>query len=422
MRGPSEADAGRNAFDVALEQIDVAADAIGLDDHLREVMRTPERALTVRLRVKLDCGEPAVFTGHRVQHNLARGPGKGGIRYHPDVTLDEVKALACWMTWKTALVDIPFGGAKGGIECDPRRMSANELERLTKEYARAIAPIIGPYEDIPAPDVYTGAETMAWFLDAYTKRVGRFEPAAVTGKPLCLYGSAKRTEATAMGVVRTTLDACRHVGVDVHGATVAIQGYGNVGSIAARLLHDLGAKVIAVSDSKGGVLNAKGIAPVAVLEHKQDTGSVVGFKGCDSISNEDLLECECDILVPAALGGVITQCNSDDIKARILAEAANGPTTPEADAVLADKGVFVIPDILANAGGVVVSYFEWVQNLYRYHWAEEEVEQRLNAIMDRAFARTLHTSLDENVNMRTAAYMIALRRVAEAIQLRGLEA
>jgi glutamate dehydrogenase/leucine dehydrogenase len=421
MGSASAAQEKRNPFDVALQQIDIAAEALGLTSDMRQLIRSPRRILTVSLPVKMDSGEVKVFTGHRVQYNLARGPGKGGIRYHPAVTLDEVKALACWMTWKTSLVDIPFGGAKGGIQCDPRSMSEGELERMTKEYARAIASVVGPYKDVPAPDVYTNPQTMAWFLDAYTNRVGQFEPAVITGKPLCLYGSQGREEATALGTVHTIEGACAHLKIDLASATVAVQGYGNAGSITARLLHDKGAKVIAVSDTRGGALNTKGIDPVAILKHKQQTGSVVGFKGCDTISNEDLLEAKCGILVPAALEEVITEENAGRVQAKIIAEAANGPTTPEADSILADKGAFVIPDILANAGGVTVSYFEWVQNLYRLYWTEEEVKARLKPVMDRAFADTLKTSLDSKVHMRTAAYMVAIARVVEAIRARGLQ-
>lgn len=404
---------------LALQRVRAAAEALDLPEALGQLLCTPQRQLTVAVPVVLDSREQRVFRAHRVQYNTARGPGKGGIRYHPDVTLDEVTTLACWMTWKCAVVDIPFGGAKGGITCNPREMSPAELERLTKQYAREIAPIIGPYVDVPGPDVYTDAQTMAWFMDAYSTVVGHVEPAVVTGKPIELGGSEGRNEATAMGCVHTIVEAARHLELPLAGATVVVQGYGNAGSIAARLLSERGCRVIAVSDSRGGIYGSDGLDPVAVLCHKGETGSVVGFLGSEEITNEELVELECDILVPAALENVITAENAPRLRAKILAEAANGPTMTEADPILADNGVFVIPDILANAGGVTVSYFEWAQNLGRTRWSRREVNERLEAVMKQAFAAVLRTSQEQHVDMRSAAYMLGVGRVAETMQLRG---
>ncbi|MFQ5809432.1 MAG: Glu/Leu/Phe/Val dehydrogenase, partial [Armatimonadota bacterium] len=386
---------------------------------LCDLLCRPMRQFTVTIPLVLDNEEQHVFTGYRVQYNTERGPAKGGIRYHPTVNLDEVTTLACWMTWKCAVVDLPYGGAKGGIQCDPRALSPGERERLTKQYARELAPIIGPHDDICAPDVYTDAQTMAWFMDAYSHAVGHVEPAVVTGKPIELGGSEGRQEATATGLVHTILEACRHLGGTLEGATAAVQGYGNAGSVAARLLHEHGCRVIAVSDSTGGIYSDAGLDPVAVLQHKREAGSVVGAPGADEISNEQLLELECDVLVPAALQNVITAKNAPRVQTNILAEAANGPVMPDADDILADKGIFVIPDILANAGGVTVSYFEWVQNLGRMRWSQSEVAQRLETTMKDAFAQVLDISLQRKLDMRTAAYILGVGRVARTMQLRG---
>jgi len=409
-----------NPFEVAQKQFDKAADYLQLDESMRNVLKNPKRQLIVSIPVKMDDGRIAVFEGYRVQHNIARGPAKGGIRYHPDVTLDEVKALASWMTWKCATVNIPYGGGKGGVKVNPKELSYNELERLTRRYATEIAPIIGPDRDIPAPDVYTDSQTMAWIMDTISMFRGHTELGVVTGKPVSLGGSRGRNEATARGLLVTTREACRLNGISLSEAKVAIQGFGNAGSIAAKLLHADGAKIIAVSDSTGGIFNARGINPTAALKHKQETGSVVGFKGCDEISNKELLELKCDILVPAALENQITGENADRVKARIIAEAANGPTTPAADEILSGKGIFLIPDILCNAGGVTVSYFEWVQDLYRFFWTEKEVNHYLERTMTSAFHEVQETSQKYKVDMRTAAYILAIGRVAEATRVRGI--
>ncbi|MFZ5924209.1 MAG: Glu/Leu/Phe/Val family dehydrogenase, partial [Bacillota bacterium] len=387
---------------------------------IRELLRHPKTALEVAFPVKMDDGTIKVVTGYRVVHNSARGPGKGGIRYHPDVTFDEVKALAMWMTWKCAVVGIPFGGAKGGVVCNPKDMSQGELERLTRRFTTEISNIIGPHTDIPAPDVYTNAQVMAWIMDTYSMHKGEFVPSVVTGKPIALGGSMGRNEATARGCVFTIRQAAAHLGIPMDRLRVAVQGYGNAGSIAAALLHADGCKIIAVSDSKGGAYSDKGIDPAKILEHKKRTGSVVEAEGTGYISNADLLELECDVLVPAALENQITAANAHRVRAKVVAEAANGPTTPEADDILFANGVMVIPDILSNAGGVTVSYFEWVQNLNVYYWTEEEVNRRLEQIMNESFASVLAMAEEKGVHMRTAAYMLAISRVAEAVKLRGL--
>ncbi|MFH1438265.1 MAG: Glu/Leu/Phe/Val dehydrogenase [Pseudomonadota bacterium] len=407
-------------YEMAMQQFDMAADRLGLEVGIRQILRSPKRQLIVSIPVRMDNGTHRVFEGYRVQHNLAKGPGKGGIRYHWNVTLDEVKALASWMTWKCAVVNIPFGGAKGGVVCNPKKMSQGELERLTRRFTCEIATIIGPEKDIPAPDVYTNAQTMAWIMDTYSMQQGHTVLGVVTGKPIAVGGSRGRNEATARGCVFTIREACKHLGMDQAKATVAVQGYGNAGSIAARLLQEIGCRIIAVSDSKGAVHNPEGMEPDEVLKHKLETGSVVGFKDAESISNDQLLEIECDILVPAALENTITAKNAPAIKAKIVAEAANGPTTPEADAILFEKNVFVIPDILANAGGVTVSYFEWIQGLQHFFWDEERVNRELEKIMVCSFAEVLAMSKKEKVNMRVAAYMLAVDRVAEATRVRGI--
>ncbi len=409
-----------NPFEIAQAQFDAAADYLMLDEGLRTILKRPKRQLIVSIPVRMDDGRIKVFEGYRVQHNLSRGPAKGGIRYHPDVTLDEVKALASWMTWKCATVNIPYGGGKGGVRVDPKQLSMGELERLTRRYATEIAPIIGPDRDIPAPDVYTTPQTMAWIMDTISMFHGHTELGVVTGKPLSLGGSKGRHEATARGCQYTTRAACAVKRISLKGAKVAVQGFGNAGSIAARLLHEDGATVIAASDSKGGIYNENGIDPEAALRHKEETGSLVGFKGCDAISNEELLELRCDVLVPAALENTITLDNAEHIRAKIVAEAANGPTTPGADRILRERGIFVIPDILCNAGGVTVSYFEWVQDLYGFFWTEHEVNSYLERTMSAAF-REVHAAAEKyRVDMRTGAYITAVARVAEATKVRGI--
>jgi glutamate dehydrogenase (NAD(P)+) len=409
-----------NPFVIAQAQFETAAEHLKLDRGMREVLKKPKRQLAVSIPVKMDNGEIRVFDGFRVQHSIARGPAKGGIRYHPDVTLDEVKALASWMTWKCATVNIPYGGGKGGVVCNPKVMSQSELERMTRRYASEISIIIGPEEDIPAPDVYTNAQTMAWIMDTYSMTKGITALGVVTGKPLAIGGSLGRNEATARGCQFVIREACDVKKVPLKGAKVVVQGFGNAGAIAARLLHSDGARVIAVSDSQAGIHNGDGLDPLKVLAHKERTGSVKGFPGTDTITNEKLLELPCDILVPAALENQIHLGNADRIKAKIVAEAANGPTTPGADEILHKNGVFFVPDILANAGGVTVSYFEWVQGLYSFFWEEEEVNQKLEKIMKRAFHEVHRTAEKYNVNMRTAAYVLAVGRVAEATRLRGI--
>jgi glutamate dehydrogenase (NAD(P)+) len=409
-----------NTFRISQIQFDMAAEYLKLDPGLRQILRTPKRVLEVSIPVKMDNGQLKVFTGYRVQHNVARGPAKGGIRFHPNVTLDEVKALAAWMTWKTATVNIPYGGSKGGVICDPKRMSRGELERMTRRYTSEILPLIGPEQDIPAPDVYTDAQTMAWIMDTYSMTVGYSALGVVTGKPVSLGGSLGRAEATARGCLMVVEEACKVKKVPLRGATVAIQGFGNAGSVAARLFSERKAKVVAVSDSRGGVFNSRGIDPLKALRYKERSGTVVGMPGASRISNDDLLTLKCDILVPAALENVITLHNADQIKARIVAEAANGPTTPHADEVLARKGILVLPDILANAGGVTMSYFEWAQDLQGYFWQESEVNQKLEGVMKRAFASVQETMRKFHVHSRAAAYILAVGRVAEATLIRGL--
>jgi len=409
-----------NPLDVALHQLNVAAEHLNLDDGIHEVLKRPKRALIVSLPVKMGNGTVKVFQGCRVQHNDARGPFKGGIRYHPDVTLDEVTALAMWMTWKCAVVDIPYGGAKGGVCCDPKEMSLSELERLTRRYTTMILDFIGPYRDVPAPDVYTDEQTMAWIMDTYSLFKGYSVPESVTGKPIILGGFKQREEATSRGVAFCVREAMKHVRMRAKDSTVVVQGFGSVGWNAARILNEQGHRIIAVSDSKGGIYNPKGITPIKVFDHKNKTGSVIGYPNAKRVTNEELLELSCDILVPAALENQITGENADKIKAKILAEAANGPTTPEADKTLNEKGVFIIPDILANSGGVTSSYFEWVQNLMREHWSGQEANNRLELMMVKAFDNVYNISKKRKTDMRTAALILGVGRVAEAIQTLGL--
>jgi glutamate dehydrogenase (NAD(P)+) len=405
---------------IAQIQFDLAAEYLKLDQGLRQILRTPKRVLEVSIPTKMDNGQLKVFTGYRVQHNVARGPAKGGVRYHPNVTVDEVKALAMWMTWKTATVNIPYGGAKGGVICDPKRMSKPELERMTRRYASEILPIIGPEQDIPAPDVYTDSQTMAWIMDTYSMTKGHSCPGVVTGKPVSIGGSEGRAEATARGCVVVVEEACKVKKMSLRGATVAIQGFGHAGSIAAKLFTEKKARVVAISDSRGGVFNSRGIDPLKAMRYKERSGTVVGMPGTSRISNDDLLTMKCDILVPAGLENVITLNNADQIKAKIIAEAANGPTTPHADEVLARKGIFVIPDILANAGGVTVSYFEWVQDLQSFFWPVAEVNLKLESVMRRAFLEVQEMARKHRTHMRTGAYVLGVGRVADATLVRGL--
>ncbi len=409
-----------NPYRIAQIQFDIAAEYLKLDQGLRQILRTPRRILEVSVPTKMDNGQVKVFTGFRVQHNVARGPAKGGIRYHPNVSLDEVKALAAWMTWKTATVNIPYGGAKGGVICDPKRMSKGELERMTRRFTSEILPIIGPEQDIPAPDVYTDSQTMAWIMDTYSMTKGYSTLGVVTGKPVSLGGSEGRNEATARGCLVACEEACKVKKVNLRGASVAIQGFGNAGSIAARLFTEKKAKVIAISDSRGGVFNSRGIDPLKAMRYKDRSGTVVGMPGTSRISNDDLLTLKCDVLIPAALENSITLNNADQIKAKIVAEAANGPTTPHADEVLARRGIMVLPDILANAGGVTVSYFEWVQDLQGFFWSEDEVKVKLETVMRRAFHEVHEMTRKHRAHMRTGAYVLAVGRVAEATLVRGL--
>ncbi len=409
-----------NIWAVAQAQFDLAADKLALDDGMRKVLRVPQRELTVNFPVTMDDGSVRVFTGHRVQHNVSRGPGKGGIRYHQDVSLDEVRALSMWMSWKCACVNIPFGGAKGGVVVDPKQLSTREVEGLTRRFTTEISPLIGPDRDIPAPDVNTNAQTMAWIMDTYSMHHGYTIAGVVTGKPIAIGGSLGRNEATARGVVFTLQRWARATNQSIEGARVAIQGFGNAGSIAATLLAAEGATIVAVSDSTGGIYSAAGLDPARVGTWKQEQGTVVGYPAADAVTNAEILEVDCDILVPAALEGQITARNAANIKARVVAEAANGPTSPEADAILYDRGVFLIPDILCNAGGVTVSYFEWVQDMQSFFWTEERINESLREIMDRAFDAVYSMSQRQEVDMRTAAYMVAVARVADATTLRGL--
>ena len=409
-----------NPYQIAVEQFMQAADKLNMDEGMKQILSQPKRELTVHFPVRLDDGSYKVFTGFRVQHSLTRGPAKGGIRYHQDVTLDEVKALAMWMTWKCATVGIPYGGAKGGVIINPKEYSQAELERLTRRFAAEISPIIGPEIDIPAPDVNTNSQTMAWIMDTISMLKGYPMPGLITGKPIGIQGSLGRNEATARGLQYVVREATKVKGMRLEGASVVVQGFGNAGSIAATLLAEDGAKILGVSDSQGGIYSSKGIDPNKAVRYKQEHGTLAGFPDSDNISNMDLLELECDILVPAALESVITARNADRIKTKMIAEAANGPTTPEADRVLYEKGVMILPDILANAGGVTVSYFEWAQNIQGYYWAEDEVNQKLERVMKRAFQDVYETSGNSSVDMRTGAYMLAISRVAEVTKLRGI--
>jgi glutamate dehydrogenase/leucine dehydrogenase len=409
-----------NAYDVALTNFDTAADALELSPDTREMIKYPERVLTVSVPVRMDNGHIHRFEAYRVQHSSVRGPAKGGIRYHPQVTLDEVKALATWMTWKCAVVNIPFGGAKGGITCDPKHMSNGELERMTRRYTSAILPLIGPEQDIPAPDVYTNSQTMAWIMDTYSMTKGYPIPGVVTGKPISLGGSLGRNEATGRGVFYAVLSACEHLGLPLQGSRVVVQGFGNAGSVAAQLLYESGAIVIGVSDSSACVYNPKGLNIRELIHMKTLTGHVGGFPEGEAIEPGELLALRCEVLVPAALENAIHAGNAANVNARIVAEAANGPVTPAADRILESKDVFVIPDILCNAGGVTVSYFEWVQDEQHLFWEAQDVYSRLERVMKTSFRDVLRIHQDRNVPMRIAANMLGIGRVAEAVQIRGI--
>ncbi len=417
---PVEPVAAASVYDMAVQQLLTSAERLGLDEGSRRILSQPKRELTVHFPVQMDNGDINVFTGHRVQHNLARGPGKGGIRYHPDVTLDEVKALAMWMTWKCAVTDIPYGGAKGGVACQPKAMSAGELENLTRRYATEISIIIGPDKDIPAPDVNTDGRVMAWIMDTISMHSGFTVHGVVTGKPTNVGGSLGRVDATGRGVMITAREAASKIGMSLDGARVVVQGYGNAGYTAARLLSELGCKLIAANDSTTSVYSESGLNPEDLKAYKDANRSFAGYPGVDTVTPEELLTLPCDILIPAALEGQITAANAGDIKARIIAEAANGPTTPEADLILQDNGVLVVPDILANAGGVVVSYFEWVQDLQRYFWDENEINSKMESIMVRSFDTVMDIAEKEKVGSREAAMLLAVQRVVEATKARGV--
>jgi glutamate dehydrogenase (NAD(P)+) len=410
-----------NSFEMAKKQVDIAAKYLGLDPGSIEKLKNTKRELIVHFPVQMDDGNVRIFTGYRVQHNVARGPAKGGIRYHPDIDLDEMRALSMWMTWKSAVVNIPFGGAKGGVQCNPKEMSLHEIEHLTRRFTWEISMMLGPEQDIPAPDVYTNPQVMAWIMDTFSILKGYSVPGVVTGKPIELGGSLGRFEATGRGVVIASLEALKYLKMPIKGAKVAVQGCGNVGGVAATHFDRLGAKVIAISDSQKGLYNENGLDVRRALEYKAKYQCFV----CESkdeteITNQELLELKCDVLVPAAIENQITEKNAPRIKAKVIAEGANGPTTPEADEILNDKGIFVVPDILANAGGVTVSYFEWVQNLQELIWSEEEVLDRLTRIMQKGFREVLEISLSKKISMRAAALVLGIGRVAEASRLRGI--
>jgi glutamate dehydrogenase (NAD(P)+) len=409
-----------NPFKIAQQQLDAAAEKLGLDPATHELLRWPQRELTVTLPVQMDDGIVKIFHGYRVQYNTARGPAKGGLRWHPDENIDTVRALAAWMTWKTAVVDIPLGGGKGGVTCNPKIMSDTEKQRMARAYIRAVASMLSVSKDVPAPDVYTTPQIMGWMMDEYETIVGQHHPGVITGKPIPLGGSEGRGDATARGGIYVTREAAKILNIDLRDKTMAIQGFGNAGQYAALLGYEiLGLKLVAASDSKGGIYNAKGLDPKQVVEHKLKTGSLQGFPGAESITNEELLELDVTVLFPSALENVITAANADRIRCKISCELANGPTTPEADEILRQNKVSVLPDFLANAGGVTVSYFEQVQNTYNFYWPLGEVHQRLDEKMTRAFHGVYQMYLREKVNMRQAAYLVAVARVAEACKLRG---
>lgn len=409
-----------NPYANALSQFDKALKYLDLKKGVAETLRYPKRELSVTFPVVMDTGDIKVFRGYRVHHSVVRGPTKGGIRYSADVTLDEVRALAMWMTWKCALMNLPYGGAKGGVVVDPKALSTTELENLTRRYATEISIMMGPESDIPAPDMGTNSQVMAWIMDTYSMHSGFSVPAVVTGKPVEIGGSLGRTEATGRGVEATIRDTLKRQGIAPEGRTVAVQGFGNVGSVAARLVHDMGMKVIAVSGSTGGIINSKGLDPQSVNKYRLESGCVVGFEECDNISNEELLALDCDVLIAAATENQITGRNADNIRAKIIAEGANGPTTPEADEILKDKGVFIIPDILCNAGGVTVSYLEWVQDLQSFFWPVEEINRKLYSLMTKAFQSVMECALIHEVSPREAALILAIQRISDAVTIRGI--
>lgn len=410
----------RSAYEVALAQYDEAVTHMDLNPNSVAVMRVPKRELTVNFPVQMDNGRVQIFTGFRVHHSTIKGPTKGGIRYHPEVTLDETRALAMWMTWKCSLMNLPYGGAKGGVIVDPKKLSETELRHLTRRYATEISILMGPEGDIPAPDVGTNPKIMAWIMDTYSMHRGYSVPAVVTGKPVPIGGSEGRYDATGMGVMFMTREALKYADMTIDGATVAVQGFGNVGATAARYMRSQGAEVIAVSDVAGGIYCPQGIDVPALQRYVAESGTVVGFPGCDAVSNADLLELPCTVLIPAALEGQITRENASRVRAKIIAEGANGPTTPEADKILQENGVFVIPDILCNAGGVTVSYFEWVQSLQAFFWSEEDVKRNLERLMVNGFYSVMREAERKHLHPRMAAYTLAIGRVAEALELRGI--
>jgi glutamate dehydrogenase (NAD(P)+) len=410
----------RSPWAIAQQQYDRAADKLNLGPAVREVLRNPKREVTMHFPVQMDDGSTRVFTGYRVWHNVTRGPAKGGMRFHPQTDLDEVRALAMWMTWKCACVKIPYGGAKGGVTCDPKSLSIRELERLTRRFTTELGDMIGPDSDIPAPDVNTNAQVMAWMMDTYSMHRGYSVPGVVTGKPVSIGGSEGRMEATGRGTVYTIQEAAKSIDLDLVGARVVVQGFGSAGSGAARYIDELGAHVVAVSDSRGGVYDPNGLDLALVTRHKEETGSVVGAPRTRAVTNEELFELDCEVLIPAALEGVITEQNAPRIRARIVAEAANGPTTPEADDLLRSRNVLVIPDILCNAGGVTVSYFEWVQDREEFFWTIDEINARLRRVMVRAYEDVQRTATEHDIDLRLAAYMLSVARVAEATLTRGI--
>ena len=409
-----------NPYEVAVAQFDEAAERLGLSQSMRAILRKPKRELIVNFPVRMDNDDVEMFTGYRVQHNINRGPAKGGIRFSPYVSLDEVRALAMWMTWKCAVVGIPFGGAKGGVLCDPHKMSRSELERMTRRYATEISIIMGPNSDIPAPDMNTNPQVMAWIMDTFSMHQGYSVPAVITGKPLAIGGSEGRLEATARGVQVVTREALKDLNMLPDRCSVVIQGFGNVGSVTARLLAEMGCKIVGLSDIKGGVYNPAGIDVHMALRYSKEHGNLAGLPGTELVTNDELMELSCDILIPAALENQLTGRNAARVKAHLVVEAANGPTTPDAEAILYDNGVTIVPDILANAGGVTVSYFEWVQDLQRFFWAEHEINDRLETIMTRSYYAVRHKAREQQTNLRMGAYLLAVARVAEATELRGV--
>jgi glutamate dehydrogenase (NAD(P)+) len=407
-------------YTVAVAQFDEAAERLGLSQSLRAILRMPKRELIVNFPVRMDNGDVEMFTGYRVQHNINRGPAKGGIRFSPEVSLDEVRALAMWMTWKCAVVGIPFGGAKGGVICDPHKLSRTELERLSRRYATEISILIGPNSDIPAPDMNTNPQIMGWMMDTFSMHQGYSVPAVITGKPLAIGGSEGRLEATARGVQVVTREAMRDLGMRPEDCTVVVQGFGNVGSISARLLHEMGCRVVGLSDIQGGVYNANGIDVHRALRFSKEHGNLKGMPETEPVTNAELLELPCDVLVPAALENQLTGRNASRVRASLVIEAANGPTTPDADRIFNDRGITVVPDILANAGGVTVSYFEWVQDLQRFFWSENEINHRLESIMERSYRSVHLKAMEQETNLRMGAYLLAVARVAEATEIRGV--